>query len=198
MYYILQLDINNLEICISYNEISMWCINISVSLQFLSHLTLLSLLSLATRHLMIPKEHQRTTGWKWHSLSSCLTLRPHGLELTRLLCPWESPGKNTGVGHQSLLQRIFPIQVLKPGLLHCRQIFYCLSHQGSPLYSFWLISALTDPFLTPRGVTGSCVCVPRAACSNQADKKDSYFPKTGNLCPSFWLLLLITKLQTKR
>ena len=32
----------------------------------------------------------------------------------------------------SLLQGIFPMQWSNPGLLHCRQILYCLSHQGSP------------------------------------------------------------------
>ena len=47
---------------------------------------------------------------------------------TRLLCPWNSPGKNTGVGCQSLLQRIFPSQGLSPSLLHCRQILHLLSH----------------------------------------------------------------------
>ena len=45
--------------------------------------------------------------------------------------PWNSPGQNTGVGSLSLLQGIFPTQGLNPGLLHCRQIFYCLSHKGS-------------------------------------------------------------------
>ena len=34
----------------------------------------------------------------------------------------------------SFLQGIFPTQGLNPGLLHCRQILYCLSHQGSPKY----------------------------------------------------------------
>ena len=45
----------------------------------------------------------------------------------------EPPGnpKNTGVGCLSLLQRIFPTQGSNPGLLHCRQILYRLSHQGS-------------------------------------------------------------------
>ena len=37
---------------------------------------------------------------------------------------WNSPGKNSGVGSHSLLQGIFPIQRLNPGLLHCRQILY--------------------------------------------------------------------------
>ena len=40
--------------------------------------------------------------------------------------------KNTGVGSLSLLQWIFPIQELNQGLLHCRQILYQLSYQGSP------------------------------------------------------------------
>ena len=58
--------------------------------------------------------------------------RPHGLQLARLLCPWNSPGKNTGVSSYSLLQGIFLTQGLNPGLPHCMQILYSLSHQGSP------------------------------------------------------------------
>jgi len=49
---------------------------------------------------------------------------------TRLLCPRDSPGKNTGVGCLFVLQVIFPTQELKPGLLHCRQILYQLSYEG--------------------------------------------------------------------
>ena len=60
------------------------------------------------------------------------SLRPHGLQPARPLCPWNSPGQNTGVGSRSLFQGIFPTQGLNPGLPHCRQILYCLSHQGSP------------------------------------------------------------------
>ena len=44
------------------------------------------------------------------------------------LCPWNSPGKNTGVGSQPALQWIFLTQGLNPSLLHCRQILYLLSH----------------------------------------------------------------------
>ena len=60
------------------------------------------------------------------------SLQPLGLYPTRLLCPWNFPGKNTGVGCYFLLQGIFPTQGLNPGLLHCRQMLYHLSHQGSP------------------------------------------------------------------
>ena len=50
----------------------------------------------------------------------------------RLLCPWDFPGENTGVGCHSLLQGLFPAQGSNPGLRHCGQILYHLSHQGSP------------------------------------------------------------------
>ena len=47
--------------------------------------------------------------------------------------PAEPQGKpkNAGVGSLSLLQEIFPTQGVNPGLLHCRQILYQLSYQGS-------------------------------------------------------------------
>ena len=46
----------------------------------------------------------------------CLTLKPHGLLPTRLLCPWNSPAKNTGMDSHSLLQGLFPIEGLNLGL----------------------------------------------------------------------------------
>ena len=56
------------------------------------------------------------------------SLQPHGP-----YSPWNSPGQNTGVGSLSLLQGIFPTQESNQGLLHCRQILYQLSYQGSPI-----------------------------------------------------------------
>ena len=41
----------------------------------------------------------------------------YGLQPIRLLCPWDFPGKNTGVGYHFLLQGIFPTQGSNPGLL---------------------------------------------------------------------------------
>ena len=61
------------------------------------------------------------------------SVQPHRWQPTRPLCPWDSPGKNTGVGCHFLLQGIFPTQGSNPGLLHCKQMLYPLSHQGSPL-----------------------------------------------------------------
>ena len=47
----------------------------------------------------------------------CPTLWPHGLQPTRLLCLWNSPGKNTRVDCHALLQGIFLSQGWNPGLL---------------------------------------------------------------------------------
>ena len=57
------------------------------------------------------------------------SLQPHGLKSARLLCPWASPGKNTGVGCHSVLQGISLTQGSNPGLLQCSQILYCLSYR---------------------------------------------------------------------
>ena len=38
------------------------------------------------------------------------SLPPHGMQPARLLCPWGSPGKSTGVGCRFLLQGIFLTQ----------------------------------------------------------------------------------------
>ena len=61
------------------------------------------------------------------------TLRLRGLQPSKLLCPWDFPGKNTGMGCHFLPQGIFPTQGLKPclfPLLH--------SQLGSlPLVATW-------------------------------------------------------------
>ena len=65
------------------------------------------------------------------SLSQVWLLQPQGLKPARLLCSWDFPGKNTGVGCHFLLQAIFLTQRLNLHLLLCRQFLYRLSHQGS-------------------------------------------------------------------
>ena len=57
---------------------------------------------------------------------------PWTVACTRLLWPWDFLGKSTGVGCHFFLQGIFQTQGLNPGLPHCRQTLYHLSHQGSP------------------------------------------------------------------
>ena len=63
---------------------------------------------------------------------SCPTLVTPWTVACQALCPWDFPGKHTGVGCHFLLQGIFPSQESNPGLLHCRQILYRLSYEGSP------------------------------------------------------------------
>ena len=68
------------------------------------------------------------------------SLRLHGLQSTRLPCPWNSPGENIGVGCYFLLQGIFPTQGPNPdllGLLHWQVDSLPLSHQGSPHLLRW-------------------------------------------------------------
>ena len=72
------------------------------------------------------------------SVSSVMSdsLWSYGLYLTRLLSPWDAPGKNTTVGCHALLQGIFLTQRLNPCLLHllnCRWILLPLSHWESPI-----------------------------------------------------------------
>ena len=66
---------------------------------------------------------------------SCQTAQTHRLEPTRLLSPWDFPGKDTGRGCHFLLQGTFPTQGSNLGLLHCRQILYLyrLSHREAHL-----------------------------------------------------------------
>ena len=73
---------------------------------------------------------------KWSRSVVSDSLRGQGLEPTRRLRPWDFPGKSTGVGCHFLLQGIFPTQGSNPGLPHCRQTLYRLSHQGSWKGSF--------------------------------------------------------------
>ena len=68
------------------------------------------------------------------SAQLCLTLRPHGLQPTRLLCPQASLGKNTGVGCHFFLQRIFLTQESNPHLcVSCIDtgfLYHCATREG--------------------------------------------------------------------
>ena len=58
---------------------------------------------------------------------------PPGLYPAKLLCPWNSPGKNTGLGCHSLLQGIFLTQGANAGVSHSRHSLHHLSHQEIPI-----------------------------------------------------------------
>ena len=81
------------------------------------------------------------------------SLRPLGLYSL-----WDFPGQNTGVGSLFLLQGIFPTQGLNPGIPHCRQILYQLSHKGSPRILEWVAYPFSSRSSQPRNQTRiSCI-----------------------------------------
>ena len=91
----------------------------------------------------------------------------------RLLCPWNFPGKNTGVGGHSLLQEIFPTQASNSGLLHCRQILYPLIYKR-----LYLISCILLPSITPNKLIG----LPPPGMSKA--RFEFYHPCARNLDPA--------------
>ena len=94
----------------------------------------------------------------------------------RLLCPRDSPSKNTGVRCHAPLQGIFPTQGSNPSLLrplHSRWILYHYHHQGSPLIGleisiYWDTPLLytTDSGLSVNSLTdqGCPICSAPASC----------------------------------
>ena len=94
------------------------------------------------------------------------SLPPHGLWPTRLLHPWYSPGKNTGMDCHSLLLGIFLTQRLNPVLLHGRKILYSLSHQERPFSldksreSTHFSSLIPSPQCQFPNLSEHCVLVP--------------------------------------
>ena len=98
-----------------------------------------------------PWPHMKSESESYSVFSD--SLWPH-----RLYSPWNSPGQNTGVGNLSLLQGIFPTQGSNPGLPHCRQILYQLSHKGSPRMLEWVAYPFSSGSSQPRNRTGvSCI-----------------------------------------
>ena len=69
------------------------------------------------------------------SRQSCPALQPQELLPIRFLCPWDSPGKNAGVGFHTLLQGIFPTQGSNPHVLYLQYWggFFTAKPRGSPL-----------------------------------------------------------------
>ena len=67
------------------------------------------------------------------------SMQPHGLLAARLLCQWNSPGKNTGVGCLFLLQGIFLAQGSHLSLLHCSGFLTVCTREA--LIRIWVVGA---------------------------------------------------------
>ena len=102
------------------------------------------------------------------------SLWPHGL-----YSPWNSLGQNTGVGSLSLLQGIFPTQGWNPGLLHCRQILYQLSHQGSPRILAWVAYPFSSGSSWPRN-RSEVSCIAGRFFTTKLSRKPSHGNRNDN------------------
>ena len=115
-------------------------------------------------------------SWKWSESESLSvisdSLRPHGQ-----YSPGNSPSQNTGVGSLSPLQGIFPTQGSNLGLSHCRQIFYQLSHKGSPRILEWVAYAFYSGSSQPRN-QNKVSCIARRFFTNWAMRESLMFPET--------------------
>ena len=78
------------------------------------------------------------------------SLQPCGLQSTRLLCPWNFPGRDTIVDCHFLLQGIFPTQGSKVCLLHWQVDSLPLSHHQSHIYTLVQLLSHVQLFSTPR------------------------------------------------
>ena len=88
------------------------------------------------------------------------SLQPHGQQPARLLCPWDFPGKNTGVGCHFLLQGIFPTQGSNPRLLyllHWQADSLPLRHLGSPQRSIHVVKLVCFCLVKLSFITGVLV-----------------------------------------
>ena len=98
-----------------------------------------------------------TTSATWEALTGiCAVLCLVAQSCPTLCDPMDcrnSPCQNTGVGSLYLLWGIFSTQGLNPGLLHCRQILYQLSHEGSPGILEWVAYPFFSRSSQPRNQT---------------------------------------------
>ena len=114
------------------------CGTLGIQQQKMNHIYSLLCLASVTK-IQVPQCNIRCVPAKSLQFKSN-SLRPHRLQPARLLCPWDFPGKNTGVGCHFLLQGIFPTQGSNPGLLDWQAYSFPLYHLGSLLeiYIYYL------------------------------------------------------------
>ena len=141
------------------------------------------------------------------------SLQHYGLQPTRLLCPWDSPGKNTGVGCHALLQGTFPTQKSNWGLPHCTWILYRLS-QESPKILEWVAypfpGELPNPGTEPESLSNSASqallgllfllwltpCDETTSVVSNSKEMLSSSPSGSALWPLWLALLIITSTKT--
>ena len=152
------------------------------------------------------------------SLQPCILPDPTDYSPPRLLCPWDSPNKNTGVGSHALLHPTFPTQGSDSSLLHWQSDSLPLSHQRSPQHLAWrgksskrkkgpdsrrglrLSGALAWTRVTqlsPRGAPDwlKPVALTRVFRNGggPSGRKTSGISRSRRVCPAGWRLLCFTR-----
>ena len=114
--------------------------------------------------LPFPSPMHESEKWKWsHSVMSD-SLQPHGLQPTRLLRPWDFPGKSTGVGCHCLLQitsQFYPFLITLPKVLPSMTYFHhsTMKSKGlSLLESLALLEGSQKDFLGYSFPISVCIC----------------------------------------
>ena len=79
----------------------------------------------------------------------------------RLLCPWDSPGKNTGVGSHFLLQRNLPTQRSNPHLLHWQADSLPLSYQEDLALGYTQTYCISNGHKSQDSVENVFIHIPR-------------------------------------
>ena len=122
-------------------------------------------------------------GGDWVA-KSCLALVTPWTVPTSLLCPWNSPGKNTRVGCHALLQGIFPTWELNPGLLHCRQFLNWLNCGLQIILEHWWYAdySLAIPF---------CQTLFYHKCRHGSHKAEGFYRSTGPIIFMMRVLFLL-------
>ena len=92
-------------------------------------------------------------------MSDCLP--PHKLQPARLLCPWDFPGKNIGVGCHFLYQGIFSTQGSNPSLLHWQANSLTTEPPGKTL----LVICTLKQFFTSSSIERNLVLICLSFCT---------------------------------
>ena len=97
--------------------------------------------------------YQRTESYSLASKRESHSVVSSSLQAHGLYSPWNSPGQKSGVGSLSLLQWILPTRGSYPGLPHCRQTLYQLSHKESSEKLEWVAYPFSSGSSWPRNWT---------------------------------------------
>ena len=104
--------------------LDMWCLLLTFPELFRLGWLISSVFLTRTSLPKTTHENRYYGAWPGWEVSVRVLPLTRGLWPPRLLCPWDFPGKSTGMSGHFLLQGIFPTQRLNPSLLHVRRILY--------------------------------------------------------------------------